>query len=153
KVAGQIQNMAVNIGVMFLPALKTATGLFSEFLTWLSGSFDQSKGTIQSFADSVTQTFEQVGVFFRNLSEVGQIVWIQLRGGVQNFLAVLAVLPTNLGIIAEYIAGNWRELIVDGVKAVISVFMNLGSNINGLSVALMKFFAGEGFDFKWTPLL
>jgi hypothetical protein len=103
----------------------------------------------------VLNALDLVGVAWRNLPDFVDIAAIKINEIITNMGAYIAVLPENLGIIANYISNNWRQLITDGVNAVIAIFKNLGTNIGELANSVWQFLQDptQGFQVNWTPLL
>jgi hypothetical protein len=141
-----------DITTVFGAGLIVVSGLFFG----LPGAIVAAVAGIVGFETSlkfVMDVIDGVGFAFRNLPEIFEIAGMQISEKVINIGEYFATLPTNLGIIADYIAGNWVELITDAVNAVGSLFQNLGVNLANLGSAIAGFFRGEGFKFDWTPLL
>jgi hypothetical protein len=153
RVSGQVENLATTVGELFLPAIAKATAVLSEMIGWASSAFTANKATFEGWAQALGSAIDTVGMAFRNLPLYAQIAWLKIQEGAFNVLAVVETLPVNLGLIADYIANNWKEIIVDAVNAVGAVFHNLGWNIGNLFVATQDFLAGKGWHFDWTPLL
>jgi hypothetical protein len=103
----------------------------------------------------VLDELDLLGVAWRNLPDFVDIAAIKINEIVTNMGAYIAVIPENLGRIANYVATNWRQLITDGVNAVLANFQNLGTNIGELSHSVWQFLKDptQGFQINWTPLL
>ncbi len=150
---GTISNLATDIGSIFLPALQGGLAAANEFAGVLTTGFEMAKEGITSFAAVVADGMAAVGVIFRNLPLIWDMVVIKFAEGTTNMMAYIGTIPANLAIIADYIGNNWYQLISDAVQAVGALFHNLGTNIGNLFVAVQDFIAGKGFHFDWTPLL
>lgn len=150
---GTIKNVATSLGNTLLPVVQKGLGLLNEFAAAVQDRLAANQAAIDGFVSSVSAGFDTLAVVVRNFPDSLEIVKLKFLEWGANLLAVVETIPANLGLIADYIAGNWRELIVDGVTAVGSVFQNLGTNLGNLWVAVQSFLAGEGFNFEWTPLL
>lgn len=98
---------------------------------------------------------ELAAIAWRNLPKVFEIAALQITEKVINIGEYFATLPENLSRIAGYIAGNWRQLVTDGVNAVGLAFRNLGKNILDLATAMKDWAMNPfgGFHFDWTDLL
>jgi hypothetical protein len=152
KAGGGFQNFASTVGGLLLPAVKKAAVGFNELLATGVEVFESNRGMFQSWADAVSSAIDTVTIVIRNWPDVWEIVKLSVQEKLANLLSYFEVLPQNLSIIGNWIASNWKELIVDAVNGVGAVFSNLGKNIANLWKALQGFFAGEGFKFDWTPL-
>lgn len=155
KFTGTVTNLAVEMGTMLSPAINSVIGLANEMLGSLSSAFEGSKAAFQAFSDGVVSIVQTIGVAWRNLPDLWEIVTIKAREMGLNLIEIFKVIPANLGIIGEYIANNWRQLITDGINAVGAVFTNLSTNIANLASAIVTFLSDptKGFQFNWTPLL
>jgi hypothetical protein len=103
----------------------------------------------------VLNALDLVGVAWRNLPDFVDIAAIKINEIVTNIGAYIATIPENLGIIANYISNNWRELVTDAISAVGTAFDNLGKNIGELANSIYQFLKDptQGFQFNFTPLL
>jgi hypothetical protein len=158
---------AIDMGVAQFMVLKAAgENLFETAQIWFEGfqadcatTFGGSLAVIQGWGAAI-QTWvidkaELVGIAVRNWVDVFELVGMQVQEKMINLGEVMYTIPANAAIIAEYIAGNWRALIVDGVSAVGAVFKNLGENIGRVAYAIAEFLRNPtgGIKFEWTPLL
>ena len=155
KFTGTLENLSVSIGTSLSPAINELVNLASEMASGLAEAFESSKAAFSAFADGVVDVVKTIGVAWRNLPDLWEIVTIKAREMGLNLIEIFKVIPTNLGIIGEYIANNWRELITDSINAVGAVFANLATNIANLATAVIDFLSNptKGFEFNWTPLL
>jgi phage-related protein len=125
----------------------------------LSTVFAPAIAQAQEFAsviqNQVVSAIKTVGVAIRNWPEVMALVWIELKEKIINIGEIMQTIPANARIIGEYLANNWRQLIVDAVTAVGTAFKNLGENLGRLGYAIVQFIKNPagGFEFEWTPLL
>jgi hypothetical protein len=73
---------------------------------------------------------------------------------VVNLTEYFAVIPANLGLIADYIGNNWAALVTDALSYVWSNFTDFGDNLRGFSTALWEFLQNPagGFNFEWKNL-
>jgi len=115
-------------------------------------AFTAFGGAIQEW---VIDKAELVGIAWRNLPAIFEVAVLQISEKIVNLGEYMATIPGNLQIIANYVANNWRSLIVDGVNAVITVFKNLGENLINLGAAIGNFLLDptKGFHFEWKGLL
>jgi hypothetical protein len=168
-VAAAFENMkvAIDSGVqvyhnLYAAAEEVFTGakiLLGQFSESLSKTFGGAAAGAQSWGETI-QTYvidkaELVGIAVRNWPDVFELAALMVQEKIINIGEYMATIPANAGIVATYIAGNWKELIVDGVTAVGKVFENLGSNIGNVAAAIYQFIQNPsgGFSFNWTPLL
>ena len=155
KAGGGIQNFATSIGTMLIPTVKVAASAFNELLASVVTVFETNKDLVQGWADSVKSGMDLVAMVIRNMGEYWTIFKLQTLENLSNVLSYVETIPPNLGLLADYIAGNWRELIRDAVVSVGTVFHNLGTNLGELAFSIFQFFKDPtgGFVFNWTPLL
>jgi hypothetical protein len=153
KAGGGLSNFATSIGQMLLPAIQVGTGAFNEFLGSTIEAFESNRGMFEGWAGVLTGAMERVAVGIRNWPDVWELAKLAVQEKLINIGEYLAVFPINLGLIADYIANNWTNLLIDAFNAVGSTIHNLGTNIGNLFVATQNFLAGQGWDFEWTPLL
>lgn len=155
RLTGTLTNMAVELGGKLEPALNAVllagNGLVDSLgpgIEWLGGVFD-------SFAAGVQEVVDVVGVAWRNLDLMWEITTIKASEMGMNLVAILETLPENVGRIAAWIGRNWYQLIVDGLTATGTAFMNFGENLSNLAAAVYRFVTDPtaGFEFQWTPLL
>jgi hypothetical protein len=155
KLTGTIDNLATSVGATLEPAVNALIAVGVEMASDLSGAFEASKGAFESFASGAVGWAKAIGVAWRNLPDLWDIVVIKATEMGTNLVAIFAVIPEDLNIIGEYIANDWRQLVTDGVNAVGAVFTNLGDNIYRLAAAVIDFLSDptKGFEFEWKPLL
>lgn len=134
KLMGTLTNFSAMVGEKLLPAI-------NEWLIALN--------------DKLGPALDVAGFIVRNFGSIWQVAQLQITERIANIIEWVGVIPANLRQVASYITGNWRELIVDAVGAVGTVFSNLADNLGDLAVAIYDFLADptKGFDFQWTPLL
>lgn len=150
---GGLQNFAATIGTVLLPAVQEGVGVFNELLATTIEVFEANRPMIEGWAESVKNAIGFAGSVVRNFGDYWIVAKLSATQQISNILAYIEVIPGNLAIIADYIAGNWRELIVDAVGAVGAVFHNLGTNLGNLAFQISEFLSGRGFNFEWTGLL
>lgn len=153
QLQGTLKNLAASIGTALLPAYTAALKVLNEFAGMLGGAFNASKATFAGWASTLSSGFAFVGKVARNFGTYAKIGFLYAEQGAINLLSWVEVLPQNLALIAEYVSNNWRELIIDAINSVSSVFENLGKNLRNLFTALSNWAHGGGFQFDWTPLL
>lgn len=155
KTGGGLKNFGEMIGEVLLPAVSSATTAFNELLASIIEAFESNRGLIEEWAGNLTDAFDTVGVVIRNWPAVWEIVSLTVQEKLINILEYIETLPQNLGIVADYIAGNWKELIIDAINAVAVAFQNWNNNLRDFGQALIDFLRDptQGFNFQWTPLL
>jgi hypothetical protein len=150
---GNFVNNATAIGGLFLPAVQKGLAVMLEFSSATSGTFEAIKAGVEPMVETFVAGLDMIGLVLRNLPEYGQIAWLGIKEGVYNTIAVIEVIPENLGRIGTYLAGNWKEVIVDAVTAVWTVFQNLGNNIGELWHAITHVFESGEWSPNFKPLL
>lgn len=166
QAGNRLKVLGDTIGSALLPGVNTGLGLVGDLATGISDSFGESRtvlagwaeetrGTLGGWGISLTGVIDGIGSGLRNLPSFARIAGIRFAEAITNIGEHLAVLPANLKIIGEYIANNWRKLVVDGITAIGASLRNLGDNLFELGSAFVKFLEDptRGFEFEWTPLL
>ena len=139
---------------------------FGEGISHIAGSVVTTTGDIAAglgltsgaageFGAKMTEWSGMVAEAWRNLPEYLTVVWLGMKEKAMNLGEFIGTIPANLQQLGEYVAGNWKALIVDAITAVGMAFKNLGINLFNLSSAVIKFFSDPtgGFEFNWTPML
>lgn len=118
--------------------------------TW-SGSASALAGGLSAIGGMV----DSLGLAWRNLPALVEVAALQWQEKVTNIGAYIATIPANLGIVGNYIANNWRSMVIDAVRAVSTAFSNLTTNLSNLGSAIGTFLADptRGFHVNWTPIL
>jgi hypothetical protein len=158
--------IAIQSGVAYFEKIKTAvTGMAGPVIAQLQkipGYIQAAFGSSQvqtvaawgaAIKEWVIDKVELAGVFIRNWPDFFEIAAIQINQEINNIGAVLNTIPENAQIVGQYLAKNWKELIIDAISAVAQGFMNLGENIGNLAIAIRDFFQGKGWHFDFKPLL
>jgi hypothetical protein len=158
--------VAVQAGVEHFARVKeaviNATGPAIALLQQIPGYVAAAFGSTQvqtivqwgtAIKEWVVDKIELAGLFIRNWPDFFDIAAIEINQQISNISAIIGTIPENAGIVANYIANNWRQLIVDALSATGKAFMNLGENIGNLAVSIKDFFAGKGWHFDFKPLL
>jgi hypothetical protein len=154
KLTGGLENFGTSIGELLLPALSEGVVMLNEFTASAVQAFEESKPLITEWVDWFKAGIAQVGVFIRNLGDYWELAKISATQQIANIVASFDAMVTNLGLVAGYVAGNWRELIIDGVTAIQTVFQNLGHNIGEYLFSAFHFLStGEWVAPITKPLL
>ncbi len=155
KFTGTLESLAVTIGGALSPAISGIITLGNEMGQALVAGIEASKGTFAAFAEGVTTAVNTIGVVFRNLPDVWEIVTLSAQQMFANVINVLATLPENVGRIASWIGRNWYNLLRDGVVGAWTVFKNFGENIYNLGQSIKDWIENptKGFHFEFKPLL
>ncbi len=129
----------------------------SEQLTWVGEKVAEGMTWagewLTYFKDQAVGALGVVAVMFRNQGIVYEMVKLRLQTFVQNAVIGFHAVVQNAGILASWLAGNWRSLIADAANGVVTIFKNLVKNITGLWSATLKFLGGGGWTFNYTPML
>lgn len=128
------------------PALDQAFG--GDSVGLLTGWTTQASGMIGGFVDGL-------GLMFRNLPDFLDIAAISMAERFMNIGEWIGALIENASILGNYIATNWRSLMLDGLNGVATGFQNLVKNIGDFGSAIVEWLQNptKGFQFNWTPLL
>ena len=152
EVFGQLKSAAESA---FTQALQLANDFGNSIATTFGGSI----GTVQEWGNAIQEwvvdKLGTAGVIIRNWPEFFEIAKLSIQEKMMNIGEYISVLPANLAIIGNYVANNWRALIVDAISAVGTAFNNLGDNLGRLGYAISQFVQNptKGFNFEWKPLL
>lgn len=155
KLTGSLENMAVEIGTALAPAINALIGLATEMAGAIGGAIESSKGAFETFAAGVVEWANTIGVAWRNLPDLWEIVQIRFREMFTNMIAALATLPENAQIVGTWFANNWVNLLRDAFNAATSILTNFGDNIYRLGQAIAEWMANptKGFHVDFKPLL
>ena len=155
RAGGGLTNFGTTIGTMLLPTVKVAITAFNDLLATVVSVFEANKPLIQTWADTIKGAFETAAMVLRNAGDYWTIFKLTTIENLSNVLAYVETIPANLGVMAEYIQTNWKDMIFTGVDAVLTIFINLGKNIRELATQVWEFMKNPagGFTFNWTPLL
>ncbi len=155
KFTGQLENLAVSIGTSLAPAINSIINAAGDMATALSSAFEGSQAAFAAFAANVVETVNTIKVVWRNLPLVWEIVQIKALEMARNVIAVVASIPENLSLVAQYLGKNWLNLISDALNAVWTIFKHLGENIHEFGRALAEFLSDptKGFHPDFKPLL
>lgn len=155
KFQGTMENLAVSIGTSLSPAINTLVNLAGDMASSLSAAFESSRSSFEAFSTGVVDTVTTIGIMWRNLPDIWEIVQISFRENFINMTAQVGAFLANMGILGNYVANNWVALVKDGANAVAAILSNLGENIYALGKAFGDWMANptKGFIFEWKPLL
>lgn len=150
--AGQVEAFAAGF-LRFTDTVSVGTAAISARLAEFPKHLDDAfgPGSWKGLIDGV----KLAGFAFRNLPAIFDLAALMIAEKVVNIGEYFGTIPANLGLIADYIGGNWYDLIRDALAAVSSLFENFGKNLASLGSSLVGFLKNPagGFDFEWTPLL
>jgi hypothetical protein len=153
KFTGSMTNMAVEIGSTLMPAINAIINLATEMTSGLASAFESSKGAFESFAAVIVEAVAVIGVAWRNLPDLWEIVTLEAQEMGTNIFEIAETIPENLSRIGSWIADNWVNMLVDAFKAVGTAFGNLGTNLRNLWDAVLNYFKTGEFTFNWKPIL
>jgi hypothetical protein len=155
KAGGGIRNFSTTIGTMLLPTVKVAVSAFNELLASVITVFEDHKPMIQTWADAMKGSFEDVAMLIRNAGDYWTIFKLQTMDSLMTVLDYVDTIPANFSLIATYLSGNWKDVVQATFTAVVTMLTNLGKNVIEFHAQLGKFLVNPmgGFEFKFTPLL
>ena len=155
KFTGTLENLAVSIGTTLSPAIQAIVQGAADMAAAVAAWFESSKGSFEAFAQSVVATIRGIPDAWDTFVAGLAVVFLRVEEFGQNFMAVMRTVPENLARIGNYVANNWRTLIVDALAAVGTGFSNFATNLWELGKAIIAFLKDptKGFQFNWTPLL
>lgn len=129
--------------------------LGSQLLDYLSPAITSGQELIGGWARAFVDGVNTAAMVIRNLPDFFEIAGLRIQQFTTNVIEWIGVLPENLAIIGEWIGTNWYQLIMTGLDAVLTLFINLGTNIRNLGSAIIAFLSDptQGFQFNFVPLL
>lgn len=123
-------------------------------------SWDTYKGAVEVVGKSwewlkgaAAETFEAIGVIFRNWSSIWEETTVRVGGYLTNVGEALAWLLDAAAKFLVWFQNNWKALLVDSLMATLSVIDNIGTNFQNLFLAIADWASGKGWTFNFTPLL
>jgi hypothetical protein len=153
KITGTLTNLANDMGGVLMPAINSLLQVGAGMVSSLAAGFETSKESFAAFAAGVVDVVNTISVAWRNLPDLWEIVKLSALEMGTNILEIAATIPANLGIVGEWIANNWVNMIVDAFNAIGTAFKNLGTNLRNLWDAVLNYFKTGEFNFNWTPIL
>lgn len=152
---GALSNLGTSIGQTLMPAFDQLVAGANATVRGMAEGFEENKAMFAGWVASILEATSTVGVMWRNVGDIWEIVKIQASGMVLNTIAYMGAWMENLQRIADWYDKNFWHLITDGLTAMSYAFMNFGENIFNLGQALRNFFENPtaGFQFQWKPLL
>lgn len=133
----------------------------SESIGIITDAFSGVGGFVQSYIMPVFSTLwssfidgvAAIAFATTNFGSVWESVWSGALLGVVTFANQAVyffseVIPTWL----SWFADNWYDVFTDVYNFTATIFDNIGKNIYNFFQAVVKYFNGDGFDFKWTGL-
>jgi hypothetical protein len=149
---GTIDNFATEVGQVFLPVLSAAAVGGRDLMQSIGEMFRENQDTITSWGGWLKSAFDEVSMVVRNFGSIWKIAQLQITEVVGNVIAQVDAIMTNMGLLAEYVAGNWRQVLTDAFTYVSTVLKNLAGNAGGLIGAVKDAAMGKGWSFEWTDL-
>ena len=153
RAGGGVQNFAVSIGQVLLPAVTVGINAFNELLATVLEVFEQNKPMIESWGGALTGVMERVGYAIRNMGAFWRVAQLSATQMVANVLITIDTLPENFSRITAWLGRNWLNLLVDFTQMAAATFTNLLTNATDFGKALWDAIQGKGFSFTFTPLL
>lgn len=153
KSEGGLGNFATAVGSVLMPAVESGIQVFNDLLAATIEVFENNKPLIDSWVGSIKAGIGLAGSVVRNFGDYWELAKLSAVQQISNILAYIETIPTNLALIGDYIAGNWRQLIADALSAVGSYIDNMATNYANLFTAIQGMLSGKGWEFEWTPLL
>jgi hypothetical protein len=176
QVANKVQILASTIGATLLPTVDAIVTAFGGVADWFKSAFENTflvgvraigarlaelpaqfdaifgSGVAGKISGFFTDLVDSVGFAWRNLPDLVDVAVLMISEKVLNLGESFSALMTNLGKLAGWFGNNWVKLMIDGVRAVGTVFQNLATNIGSIWGGIRDFIEGKGFSFDWTPL-
>ena len=155
KLWGQIENLGTSIGTVLLPVVNTAMKMMNEFLSFVTTGFEANKTSVDGWVDTFLTGFDWITAAAHNIPAVFEVMRLSVVQQLANLGAFFDVLGPNIVTIAEYVANNWTDLLVDAFNATYQALLNFGKNFYAVADAVAKFLADptQGFQVDWTPIL
>jgi hypothetical protein len=155
KSEGGLANFATTVGTMLMPMVTAAIGGFNELLATLITVFEDNRPMLQGWADAITNTFFTVSDTLASAGDYVTIFQLIVAEKIANVIVHIETMASNLGLVADYIATNWRDIITTTIDGIRIEFQNLATNLGELANSFYQFLKNPagGFVFDWKPLL
>lgn len=108
--------------------INAVSGYWTKFVGWFKGAM------------------EVLGFVVRNWGDIWQLVWIRIKEFVANIGVGIVTMWTNLTEFAGWFGRNWKDIFKTALDAVLTMFINFGSNIRALVSAIWDFMSGKGWQ-------
>jgi len=169
-----VDSLFTKLGQALLPAITAVIEGLSGFFDWiiqLIGATASFTSSTEESTGKVTTLWSVLGTFFSDVAKTMK-EWIETIVfafnnwdlTVKTVGITVAMMFVNIAdrilwfgkqslILLQWAVKNWQGLFIDVWNLGKTVFVNLVDNIKNIWSALISWFSGEGFNFKWTPLL
>lgn len=146
-----IQNFSEYVVWGFNQVVEAATDLWTRIAANFKGigvNFNWLKGVAQD-------TFETIGVLWRNWSLIGERTGIMVMGGIKNIGETFTWLQATISAFLTWFSTNWKSILFDAFDAVTTALVNLGQNFRDFGKSAYDWIASgfsKPFDFKFTAI-
>jgi len=128
-------------------ALASTTDLGGKAIEWLGKAFGWFKGAVVTAISAVVFAVKNWRQVLEYAAVAGVLNIVRFASQVKHFF--VDVIPATL----KWFAENWRDIFTTMWRFTKTVAVNIGRNLKALWDAIIGFVKGEGWNFKWTPLL
>ena len=149
KLGFATQGLGNVLSVAVVPYLTSVTEGLVEFIAQVTNV----EGIFGTFGSVVGDVVENISFAIRNAGSIWEIFQLQAQQAFGNIIAVIETFPENFGKIMAWLGRSWFDLLVDFANAERTVFSNLIENAVEFGKAIWSAIQGDGFEFKWKPLL
>ena len=127
--------------------LASTTDLGGKAVEWLGKAFGWFKNAAVTAISAVVFAVKNWRAVMEYAATAGILTIVRFASQVRHFF--VEVIPATL----KWFADNWRDVFTTMWRFTKTVAVNIGRNLKALWDAIIGFAKGEGWNFKWTPLL
>ena len=127
--------------------LAGTTDLGGKAVEWLGKAFGWFKNAAVTAISAVVFAVKNWRSVLEYAATAGILHIVRFASQVRHFF--VEVIPATL----KWFADNWRDVFITVWRLTKTVAVNIGRNLKALWDAIIGFAKGEGWNFKWTPLL
>jgi len=128
-------------------ALAGTSDLGAKAMDWLGKAFGWFREAAVTAISAVVFAIKNWRAVLEYAATAGVLQIVRFASQMRYFFA--EVIPATL----KWFADNWRDVFTTIWRFTKTVAVNIGRNLKALWDAIMGFVKGEGWNFKWTPLL
>ncbi len=127
--------------------LARTSDLGGKAMQWLASAFAWFKDAAVTAISAVVFAVKNWRAVLEYAAAAGVLYLVRFASQVRHFF--VDVIPATL----KWFAENWRDVFTTVWRFTKTVAANIGRNLKSLWDAIIGFATGNGWNFKWTPLL
>jgi hypothetical protein len=174
EIGGRIQNTMTKVGQAILPAWTSVLSRINTGLKNLGGWFDRNKAIVRDWAmrastalsvlagwgqklaanvlPGIGRAIEYVDDAFTNWDLIAELIGVDIAEALTHVGERIQWLGGVAAAFLDWFGDNWQTLLMDTFNNTLTMFENLGSNVQELMRAIYASFRGEGWNFKATAI-